>query len=84
MQRKYNNNKIHKLKSDQRIDTQQSTRTFYKRIVNLSNVTFTDDDTQLLRKGLKYNLHHTKNCCERRFLLLTLINYAETGCRTPK
>jgi hypothetical protein len=32
--------------------------TFYKRIENLSNIIFTDKETQLLIKGLKYNLHY--------------------------
>jgi thiamine pyrophosphokinase len=59
MKCKYNiNKKIHKLKNEQRIDTQQNTNTFYKQTNNLSNVTFTDEETQLLSKSLKYNLQH--------------------------
>jgi hypothetical protein len=55
------NKKIHKLKNEQRIDTQQNTNSFYKWIGNLSNVTFTSLETQLLSKCLKYNLHHKLN-----------------------
>jgi hypothetical protein len=31
---------------------------FYPRVVNNSNITFTDNEYNLLNKGLKYNLHH--------------------------
>jgi hypothetical protein len=59
MKLKYNTNmKLKKLKDEQRINTQQHTNTFYQCIDNLSNVIFTDEETQLLSKGLKYNLHH--------------------------
>jgi hypothetical protein len=34
---------------------------FFKRIDNLSNITFTDEETQLVSKGLKYNLHQKRN-----------------------
>jgi nicotinamidase-related amidase len=32
--------------------------TFAKRTVNLTNAAFTKEESQLLDKGLKYNLHH--------------------------
>jgi hypothetical protein len=57
------NNKIKKL-SEQKTKTYTQTtikgsnHTFYKRTENLTNVSFTDAEMQLLNKGLKYNLHH--------------------------
>jgi len=33
---------------------------FYPRVVNKSNITFTNDEVTLLNKGLKYNLHRKK------------------------
>jgi len=49
----------------ERLETklQEQTRTpkthhnFYPRVVNKSNITFTNNDITLLNKGLKYNLH---------------------------
>jgi hypothetical protein len=38
--------------------TQHTTNNFYKRIENLTNITFKHQKTQLLSKPLKYNLHH--------------------------
>jgi biotin operon repressor len=63
MKRKYNNinKKIHKLKKEQGFDKQQNTNTFYKLIDSLSNDTFTDEETQLVRKGLKYRIHQKRN-----------------------
>jgi hypothetical protein len=63
MNKKYNtlNNKLSKLrefKDRTHTTNNQNKHTFYKRIENLSNVTFTDNKMQLLNKGLKYNLHH--------------------------
>jgi hypothetical protein len=34
------------------------TNTFHKHVENLINITFTNDEKQLLNKGLKYNLHY--------------------------
>jgi hypothetical protein len=49
---KYNNNKeIHEVRN----------KNFYKGTENLTNVTFIDNRTQLLSKGLKYNLHYKQN-----------------------
>ena len=31
---------------------------FYPKVVNKTNISFTNEDTALLNKGLKYNLHH--------------------------
>jgi hypothetical protein len=39
-------------------NTKQDTHAFFKRVENLTNVTFTNDEINLLNKGLKYNLHH--------------------------
>jgi hypothetical protein len=50
--------KLHKLKNEEEKDTQHITNNFYKRIENLTNITFTHQEIQLLSKGLKYNLHH--------------------------
>jgi hypothetical protein len=33
---------------------------FYPRVVNNTNITFTDNENKLLNKGLKYNFHHKK------------------------
>jgi hypothetical protein len=67
MKRKYQtiNTKIEKLKkqsNDQRKkghpNNTQGKHVFLKRTENLTNITFTDDEMQLLNKGLKYNLHY--------------------------
>jgi hypothetical protein len=61
IKQKYNiNSKINKLKNEQFKNTHKTTHAFYKRVENLSNVTFTKDETQLLNKGLKYNLHYKR------------------------
>jgi hypothetical protein len=62
IKQKYNNinTKINQLKNEQCNNTHRTTHTFYKRVENLSNVAFTYDETQLLNKGLKYNLHHKR------------------------
>jgi hypothetical protein len=65
--------KLKMLKDEQRINTQH-TNTFYQRIDNISNVIFTDEETQLLSKGLKYNLHH-----KRRHWIQTLAIEADTA-----
>ena len=33
-------------------------RNFYPRVVNTTDITFTNDELTLLNKGLKYNLNH--------------------------
>jgi hypothetical protein len=60
MKLKYNhiNNKLNKLKEDNIVHTQQSEHVFYQRIEKLSNITFSNEETALLSKGLKYNLHY--------------------------
>jgi hypothetical protein len=30
---------------------------FYPRVINLTNISFNDDENKLLQKGLKYNIH---------------------------
>jgi hypothetical protein len=38
--------------------TQKATNTqFYQRVINLTDIKFTEHENQLLQKGLKYNLH---------------------------
>jgi hypothetical protein len=49
---------------------------FAKRTVNLTDVAFTNDEMQLLDKGLKYNLHH-----KPKNWILTLAMQTEVGIR---
>jgi hypothetical protein len=67
MKKKYQviNAKIEKLKTQynppktkEHHNNTQEKHTFFKRIENLTNITFTEDEMQLLNKGLKYNLHY--------------------------
>jgi hypothetical protein len=60
MKTKYNNinKKLDKLKGNGVENKQQHNHTFYKRVCNLSNTIFTNNEMTLLNKGLKYNLHH--------------------------
>jgi hypothetical protein len=54
------NNKIKKLKHNRvnnSINNNTSQHTFSKRTINMTDITFTDDELHLLDKGLKYNLH---------------------------
>jgi hypothetical protein len=54
------NDKLHHLMLNNRTNTQQQQHhTFYQRVSNLTNITFTNDELTLLNKGLKYNLHNT-------------------------
>ena len=62
MKTKYDtlNNKIDKLKKDNRSNTihnNTTQHTFFKRTINMTDIIFTDDELNLLDKGLKYNLH---------------------------
>jgi hypothetical protein len=41
--------KLYKLKNEQEKETQHTTNNFYKRIENLTNISFTHQETQLLR-----------------------------------
>jgi hypothetical protein len=72
------NNKIKKLKEQQKTCTQntdkQTTHTFYKHTKNLTIIIFTDTEMQLLNKGLKYNLHH-----KHKKLIQTLAIEADTA-----
>jgi hypothetical protein len=57
------NNKIQGLRNKQ-TDLQQKyqkTNTFHKIIENIINMVFTNDDVQLLNKGLNYILYSKKN-----------------------
>jgi hypothetical protein len=39
---------------------------FYPRVINNTNITFTDDENSLLQKSLKYNLHiKPKQCLQK-------------------
>jgi hypothetical protein len=48
--------KLRKLKDTQK--TVPKENTFYPRVINKTNITFTDDELNLLGKGLKYNIWH--------------------------
>jgi hypothetical protein len=48
--------KLHRMKT-QNTNTHADNIQFYPRIINNTNITFTDDENALLQKGLKYNLH---------------------------
>jgi quinol monooxygenase YgiN len=63
MKSKYNNitKKIHRLINEQKGDAHPNTNSFHKRVENLTDITFTSEETQLLSKGLKYNLHHKQS-----------------------
>jgi hypothetical protein len=52
--------KINKLTETQ-TRTPHKTHTFYPRVVNKSNIPFTEAEMTLLQKGLKYNLHTKRN-----------------------
>jgi hypothetical protein len=56
------NNKIHKLEHNNTSNKarQEHNDTFQERTINLTNTTFTDEELQLLNKGLKYNLHYKR------------------------
>jgi hypothetical protein len=56
------NNKIHKLEHNNTGNKarQEHNDTFQERMINLTNTTFTDEELQLLNKGLKYNLHYKR------------------------
>jgi hypothetical protein len=60
MKHKYKNinAKLRKLKNEQLNNADTITNKFYKRVENVSNITFTDEEIQLRSKGLKYNLHY--------------------------
>jgi hypothetical protein len=60
-QAKYMNleNKLNKLIREQRV-TPRERHTFHPIVINNTNITFSNSETTLLEKGLKYNLH-TKN-----------------------
>jgi len=51
--------KLHKLTLEQ-INFPKAHHTFYPRIVNNTDITFSSKETELLEKGPKYNLHNKK------------------------
>jgi hypothetical protein len=53
------NDKLHKLVLEQ-TNTPKAHHTFYPRIVNNTDITFSCKEIELLEKGPKYNLHHKK------------------------
>jgi len=61
IQKKYRNLnlKIQKLAKEQTIKPGQHV-TFYPRVVNNTDIAFTNKEIALLEKGLKYNLHNKK------------------------
>ena len=52
-------NKLHNL-AQQKTNSPRAHHTFYPRIVNNTDITFSSKETGLLQKGPKYNLHHKK------------------------
>jgi hypothetical protein len=64
---------IKKNLSQEQIKTPNEHYNFYPRVVNNTNIPFTKNETTLLGKGLKYNLHNKKN------LLTILALEAETA-----
>jgi len=46
--------------SQKQIKTPSEQCSFYPRVVNNTDITFSDNGITLLNKGLKYNLHHRK------------------------
>jgi len=75
IQKKYQNLnlKIQKLAQEQTIKPEKHV-TFYPRVVNNTDITFTNKEITLLQKGPKYNLHNKK-----RNWLSTLALEAETA-----
>jgi hypothetical protein len=59
MNKKYDNikKKIKKLEHTQ-TSNHKHIKTFYPRVVNNTNISFTTDEFNLLNKGLKYNLSY--------------------------
>jgi hypothetical protein len=63
METKYDilNNEIKILKQDKgnnSINNNSEQHTFFKRTINMTDITFTDDELHLLDKGLKCTLHN--------------------------
>jgi hypothetical protein len=54
---KHLNQKIKKLTKSQ-TDKPRTNSRFYPRVVNKTNISFTNEEMALLNKGLKYSLHH--------------------------
>jgi hypothetical protein len=52
----YLHEKLHRLKT-QNTDTRTDNIQFYPRVINNTNINFTDEENALLQKGLKNNLH---------------------------
>jgi hypothetical protein len=53
------NEKIRKLTKEQ-INTPLLTHEFFPRVINNTDIKFTDREYELLNKGFKYNLHHKR------------------------
>jgi hypothetical protein len=51
--------KINKVIREQTV-TPRERHTFHHRVINNTNVTFSNSETNLIEKGLKYNLHTKK------------------------
>jgi hypothetical protein len=60
MEKKYKSihNKIKKIANKTQLN--KTKNAFHKHMENLTNVTFTEAEMQLLDKGLKYNLHNKR------------------------
>jgi len=48
--------KINKLIQNKQTNKPNINKNFYPKVVNKTNITFSDDELRLLNKGLKYNL----------------------------
>jgi hypothetical protein len=60
--------KLNKLTNIQ-IDKRYNTKKFYLRVINKTDIIFSNDELLLLNKGLKYNLNHKHKNWIRTFVL---------------
>jgi hypothetical protein len=63
-------NKLNKLIREQTV-TPRERHTFHPRVINNTNTTFSNSETTLLERGLKYNLHTKKKNCLLKLALET-------------
>ena len=68
MKYKYIDQKINNLVSAQTTKLIAKIK-FYPGVINITNISFTDEETKLLNKGLKYNLDHKNKHCLRNLSL---------------
>jgi hypothetical protein len=65
MKYKLLDDKLHKLAQQQRKNPTAQHK-FYPRVVNNTDITFSEDEMTLLEKGPKYNLHYKKKDTTKR------------------